>query len=341
MLNELDDLFRQQLGPHATPPGADLQRRLAELAAAERLDTRFRAGLGSHASPPRRALWERLEDEHLHPPVRRRRVAAWWQYSAAAVLLLLLLAGGAGLWRGYVGQGNAGGVAAGESAGAVKPEHQGGVGSSVPSAVGGSVAQLQQAAQSIEQQVLITKSIDLSEKNKKKAVVRATATALSPSSSSIVTATQPRRPAPARQLPGSLPIKPQRPDAAAGELATTSRRKAPAGRPEPAANQPTVAAATPTAPALAATTAPMGLVEVEVRRGPEAARPAPTPASAVAAAEPRPERRPRLRLGGLLRQADRLAHGESVSLADATGPAESLTVQARIGGRLLSKTIRL
>ncbi|MEJ7660795.1 MAG: hypothetical protein WKG07_14835 [Hymenobacter sp.] len=59
-------------------------------------------------------MWERLEDEHLHPPVRRRQVAAWWQYSAAAVLLLLLLAGRAGLWRGYVGQGNSEGVAAGK-----------------------------------------------------------------------------------------------------------------------------------------------------------------------------------------------------------------------------------
>jgi hypothetical protein len=93
--DNLDDLFRQQLGQHATPPGADLQRRLAELAEAERLDALFRTGLGSVASQPRRALWERLEDEHLRPqPQRRRRVVAWWQLSAAAVLLLTLLAGG-------------------------------------------------------------------------------------------------------------------------------------------------------------------------------------------------------------------------------------------------------
>ena len=335
--NNLDDLFRQQLGPHATPPGADLQRRLAELAAAERLDAQFRAGLGGHASRPRRALWERLEDEHLHPPVRRRRVAAWWQYSAAAVLLLLLLAGGAGLWRGYLGQDRAGGVAAGKPAGGTAPKRQGGVGSPALTAAGQRASRPQPETPVTEPQVLAHNPTSLSKKNQKKMATRATAPALSPSSPSIAIATRPRRPAPARR-PASQPGNPQRPDAAAGELATTHQRKAPAGRPEPATSQPTVAAATPT---LAAAPAPMGLVEVEVRRGPEAARPAPAPAATVAAAEPRPERRSRLRLGGLLRQADRLAHGEAVSLADATGPAESLTVQARIGGRLLSKTIRL
>ncbi len=334
--NDLDDLFRQQLGPHATPPGADLQRRLAELAAAERLDAQFRAGLGNHASRPRRALWERLEDEHLHPPVRRRRVAAaWWQLSAAAVLLLLLLAGGAGLWRSYVGQDKPGRVAAGKPAGGAASARQGGVGSPALTAAGTPAARPQPAAQKIEQQVLAHTSINLFKKNQKKMSTRATATALSPSSPPIATATRPRRPGPARRPAGSQPANPQRPDAAAGELATTHPRQAPAGRPEPATSQPTVAAATPT---LAAAPAPMGLVEVEVRRGPETARPAPT---TTVAAEVPPARRSRLRLGGLLRQADRLAHGEPVSRADASGPAESLTVQARIGGRLLSKTIQL
>ena len=339
--NELDDLFRQQLGAHATPPGADVQRRLAELAAAERLDAQFRAGLGSHASRPRRALWERLEDEHLRPPVRRRRAAAWWQYSAAAVLLLLLLAGGAGLWHGYVAQPASSGIAASQPAGAVRFERQGGVGAPAVRAAGNLVTQPQPEIQSTEKQLLADNSTAISKKNKKKPATRATAPALSPSSPSIATATRPRHPAPARRPASSLPSEPQRPDAATGALAATSKRKNPAGQPEPTANQPNVATATP-APVLAATpvpAAPMGIVEVEVRRGPEAARPAPTPA--VAAAEARPERRPRLRLGGLLRQADRLAHGESVNLADATGPAESLTVQARVGGRLLSKTIQL
>ena len=328
--NDLDDLFRQQLGPHATPPGAALQRRLAELAEAERLDSLFRAGLENYVSQPRRALWERLEDEHLHPPVRRR-VAAWWQYSAAAVLLLLLLAGGVGLWRGYLGQRTSGAVAVGETVKDAAPERQGRIGSTMPRAAGGRATQLQQETQYTVNQPFVDNLTTSSEKNKKKAAARATATALSPSSPSIATAPQARRPAPARRPASSQPTNPQRPDADAGELAATSKRKAPASPPEPT-DQPTVAAATPLA-------APMGIVEVEVRRGPETTRPAPTPT--VAAAEPQPERRPRLRLGGLLRQADRLVHGEAVSLAEATGPAESLTVQARIGGRLLSKTIQL
>ena len=78
--DNLDDLFRQQLGQHATPPGDDLQRRLAALAEAERLDTLFRTGLAGHASQPRRAVWERLEDEHLHPSRPRRRGVGWWQF---------------------------------------------------------------------------------------------------------------------------------------------------------------------------------------------------------------------------------------------------------------------
>jgi hypothetical protein len=44
---------------------------------------------------------------------------------------------------------------------------------------------------------------------------------------------------------------------------------------------------------------------------------------------------------GLLRQADHLVHGEAVSLADATGLPETVTVQARLGGRLVSRTIQL
>jgi hypothetical protein len=54
-----------------------------------------------------------------------------------------------------------------------------------------------------------------------------------------------------------------------------------------------------------------------------------------------PARRRGLRLGGLLRQADRLVHGEQVSLADATGLPETVTLQARLGGRVVSKTIQL
>jgi hypothetical protein len=87
-------------------------------------------------------------------------------------------------------------------------------------------------------------------------------------------------------------------------------------------------------------TSPSEVVEVEVRRGAEPSHLAPAPVVAVAEAQPEPTRRSRLRLGGLLRQADHLVHGEPVSLAEATGPAETVTVQARFGGRVVSKTLQ-
>ena len=124
----IDDLFRSQLGGHETPPGDDLWARLQagpgaasatpELsgAASGRVDQLFRHQLHCHATVPRREIWERLEDEHLHP--RTRRPAAWWPQALAAAVALLLLAGGAGLWLGFPGgAGSAGTVASHEGTG--------------------------------------------------------------------------------------------------------------------------------------------------------------------------------------------------------------------------------
>lgn len=80
---------------------------------------------------------------------------------------------------------------------------------------------------------------------------------------------------------------------------------------------------------------------MEVRRGAEPSHAAAAPVVAAAEAPTAPDRRHRLRLGGLLRQADHLVHGEPLNLAEATGVAENVTVQARFGGRTLSKTIQL
>jgi hypothetical protein len=111
----IDDLFRRQLGGHETPPGDDLWARLpagpgaavdaqdATCNTPERVDQLFRERLHAHPTPPSRELWERLEDEHLRP--RKRRAAAWWPLALAAAVALLLLAGGAGLWRGFPGSG--------------------------------------------------------------------------------------------------------------------------------------------------------------------------------------------------------------------------------------------
>ena len=104
---DIDDLFRDKLAGHATPPGDALWARLqaaadatpAPDASAERLDQLFKQGLNAHATPPGRELWERLEDEHLRP--HKRRAAAWWPMALAAAVALLLVAGGAGLWLGF------------------------------------------------------------------------------------------------------------------------------------------------------------------------------------------------------------------------------------------------
>lgn len=335
--DNLDDLFRQQLGQHATPPGADLQRRLAELAEAERLDSLFRTGLGSHASEPRRALWERLEDEHLHPQPRRRRgVVAWWQLSAAAMLLLALLAGG--LWRGgYLGQ---------RPGLAVRKHGAGASGGAVAGSAGPATAAA--SNQAINNTLSTNTIAQLEKKSQKKLTSQATATSLAPSSHPIATTTRPRRTATVLRGASSSHLQPRQPDAATGQLATTRRRNSPASQlhlPTPrVAPETPVARETTTPVAVAAVAAaPAGIIEVDVRRGPETTRPAPT-APVVAAAAPSPaadQPRRRLRFGGLLRQADHLVHGEPVSLAEATGLPESLTMQARLGGRTLSKTIQL
>lgn len=338
--DNLDDLFRQQLGQHATPPSPELARRLAELAEAERLDALFRTGLGSHASQPRRAVWERLEDEHLRPQQRRRRsVVAWWQLSAAAVLLLTLLAGG--LWRGGYWQ-PTGGLAS-QPAGAELGSNGPGSGGSHPVSAGNGAASAPQSAshdltQVAPEQALTQAATSIAEKKQKSFPRQATAAAASSSSPSIATTTRPRRAATVPQAAGSSQLKPRPLDAAAGQLATTGRRNSPTNQPTPALPKVPTPAERPSLPVATMTSAPE-IIEVEVRRGAAPASPASAPV--VAAAEQAPARRPRLRLGGLLRQADRLVHGEPVNLAEATGLAESVTVQARFGGRTLSKTIQL
>jgi hypothetical protein len=87
----------------------------------------------------------------------------------------------------------------------------------------------------------------------------------------------------------------------------------------------------------------MQVIEVEVRRGGRpVASPEPVVAAAAAPAEaPDAPQRPHFRLSGLLRQASHALHGEQVSLAEATGLPETVTVQAHLGDRVLSRTIRL
>jgi hypothetical protein len=341
---DIDDLFRQQLDGHASPPSDDLWARLQLPSSpaetdTEPLDTLFRAGLHGHATPPRRELWERLEDEHLRPqPRRKRRVAAWWQYSAAAVLLLLLLAGGAGLWRGAMGSEDRGLTTAHPRNAPVAQQPLAPAKRSV-STLADQASATTLGSSLADQPLAQVAPASASKKNRQIFSPQATAPQTSTSSTPMATTTQSRRAAAAARAAGSHR---QQPDAAAGYLASGQRR--PAGQspttPQTVDNNVATNAPDPILAVASPATAAPEIIEVDVRRGPAPTSVAAPVVLAVADATPTPPRR-RLRLGGLLRQADHLVHGESVNLAEATNLPESVTLQAHLGGRLISKTIRL
>ncbi|MGI4833526.1 MAG: hypothetical protein ACRYFK_08710 [Janthinobacterium lividum] len=359
MNNELDDLFRQQLDGHATPPPADLWARLqaqaaapatSNGAAADPLDAQFRAGLAGHATPPRRALWERLEDEHLRPRQRRRPVVAWGRLAVAASFLLLLLAGGAGLWLAQRSQpggelaatgpqpaASAAGTAPRRAALAVAP--------AAAATAKNNLATLatrhgyQAAKQPLLAAALATHSAQPAAIEKKAFYFspRATTAGGSSSSSPVASTGRPRRPATARRPALALPRTTPQPNADAGMLAGNRGRKTPSHQPVTPTETPaaTLAAAAPPAPEV---------IEVDVRRGagPSPSRlPVVVAAAPAASAEAEAPTRPHLRLGGLLRQAGHALRGEPVSLAEAASLPESITVQAHLGSRVVSKTIQL
>jgi len=347
--DNIDDLFRQKLDGHATPPAPDLWARLALPSAdADPVDATFQEGLRGHAPPPRRELWERLEDEHLRPQPRRRRVVAWWQYSAAAVLLLML-AGGA-LWSGTWRQATNGGQVAsrGNGAGVAHPARRPAPELPLAGTTATTSSQLPTMVTAQSQDVANTRPA-ASKKNRDFFSTEATAPHASTSSTPIASTTRPHHPATAPKGSEDYQLKRSQPDAAVSTLAKLGGRKTPASQSLTPSSQPTAPAVTPPthaneAPILAlAPAAPAApeIIEVEVRRG--GTRPEATPVAVVAVADatPAPARRRGLRLGGLLRQADHLVHGESINLAEATGLPETVTLQARLGGRLVSKTIQL
>lgn len=161
------------------------------------------------------------------------------------------------------------------------------------------------------------------------------------------------------QSPRHLKGATQRPDAASAsaplvaQTATRSAsRPAPATpadeqRPAPQAapvvaktSQPTSAAEiVPAAAAIAATASTAEIITVDVRNG---SAPEPRTGRATALASTHEDFTGRRRLGGrLLQQAGNLVRGERVSLAEAAGLPENVTVQAVIGGRTITKSIQL
>lgn len=360
----IDDLFRDKLDGHATPPGEALWARLQTEPAAEpapgadRLDQLFRQRLTGHATAPGRPVWERLEDEHLRP--RQRRAAGWLPLALAAVLALLLVAGGASLWSGRrIGPGPGGGVMAEQA----RP--------TAPRASASGVASAPTITSTQPAGAESTRPATGSLRAGQGALIAATAPKTI-GSATIQKNTRPQATRPAglastapkanraaageasRRLRGAN----RQPDAATGhrpQVARTTSRPAPirpsaADEPRPTSAPAAIALAPKPAPIpeivrnvpmpAAALAAASELITVDVRSGGAApARPAQASLTALAEAK---APAPRRGLGGrLLQQAGHLARGERISLAEITGLPENVTLQATVAGRSISKSIRL
>ncbi|UOQ95997.1 hypothetical protein MUN81_12060 [Hymenobacter sp. 5317J-9] len=352
---DIDDLFREKLDGHATPPADDLWSRLQAAAPAEpaepaapapdaRLDQLFQQRLSAHATPPRRELWERLEDEHLRP--RKRRAAAWWPMAIAAALALLLVAGGTKLWLGSpAGSTKTGTIASQQSTGSVASPQVQAATAGLPQGAG--VAETGKNAASIAATTPAETSKNiLAESAQKNATLRATR-----SSDIASTASKAGQPA-SEQLPRHLKGTARRLDAATEQAPLVARAATrPAPQPAPATPADELGNAPATAPVVAAQTTPTAtpeivpvgateLITVDVRTGSApASRLAQVTTSAVASSEVAGERR---RLGGrLLQQAGHLVRGERVSLAEVAGLPDNVTVRATVAGRTVSKSIQL
>ena len=360
----IDDLFRNNLDGHQTPPGDALWARLQALPAdtappadapAERLDQLFQQGLNAHATPPGRELWERLEDEHLRP--RKRRALAWWPMALVAAVALLLVAGGAGLWLGLPWSNSQRGTVASQ----VKPNEQSATGTKLPKTNNPGM----------------TGKVNRTEST---AVVTAKIPAETPHAATAGTiqknpAAQATRPAglastaPKASMAASGPAwhhpmsTTRQPDATADHRSLVARTTPRTAR-RPAPIRTTAAderrPAQPTAPVVAAAPKPMPaaeivpapqipaaslasageLITVDVRNGANpASRPAKTTSTALAAVDAPEQRRG---LGGrLLHQAGNLVRGERVSLAEATGLPQNVTLRATVAGRSLTRSFQL
>ena len=357
----IDDLFRDKLDGHATPPGDALWARLqaepnaAPEPGADRLDHLFRQGLDSHATAPGRAVWERLEDEHLRP--RKRRAAGWWPMALAAVIALLLVAGGAGLWSGRRISNGPGGAVASQQTRTAAPV----VSAPVVASKQPAETELTRAAATGTQSAgspelttaaaLKTTGTLAPQKNTLPQATRSSELASTAPKASRTAAGQS-----ARRLLGTN----RQPDAATenrSQVAHTTARPASAPTLPSAADEPrltpepsTIALAPKPVPTpeivrnvpvpTATLAAASELITVDVRNGGAApARPAKTSITALAEAVAPTERRG---LGGrLLQQAGNLARGERVSLAEITGLPENVTLRATVAGRSISKSIRL
>ena len=377
----IDDLFRRQLGGHETPAGDDLWARLQAgpaaaasppeppAAASERVDQLFQRQLIAHATPPGRQVWERLEDEHLRP--RKRRAAAWWPLAMAAAVALLLLAGGAGLWLGFPGGTGSAGTVGSESAnkrgengqpnagrqlhspGTIVPSagspapNPPALAAGVASKVTEGIARPATLGRNVAQASAISIS-GLNQKNPAARATRAPGPASSASKVGMMAQQSSRRP------PGAS----RQPDAAAASAPLVARSAAPRPTSTPPADEPAAASAIVVANLPAATPTPAGGIAPAATSSPanQAAALAATnlitvdvrsgearrPSLAAAVATAAAATQERQGRGGrLLRQVGHAVRGERISLSEVTGLPENLTLEANIGRRRVSKSIQL
>ena len=282
----------------------------------EDIDKLFRERLAGHAPTPPAFVWAEIEAE-LHPA--KRRPTMW--LAAAAVALLTLLGGA---WWLLSGSGL--NPAGRPELAATAPAGQNAV---APAATDAAATQAQPG---------------ISTNPEKNTVAQATPAVAPSSSPSEAAATAPAR-RPAIVVATTVPASAARPGGVQPGPATDRQPSAPAlaaASGSPANGLAPVKALAPTLtdlpeptlttghrPATLPTRAVAftGPIEVEVRPGAE---------PEVMTAEP-------ARRGGLLsvlRQARHVVKGEPVNLAE-TGLPESVTVQARLAGHTLTKTIQL
>ncbi|RTQ45636.1 hypothetical protein EJV47_24415 [Hymenobacter gummosus] len=309
----------------------------------EDIDKLFRAKLEQHATPPPPSLWYDLQ-EQLEPEEKKRRGGFFWMAVAAAVTLLLVAGGGWLVWQNpQLGQGAGQGTLASGSTTtrpsqatnpatvpATTPEAAAN-GAGFGSATAGNPADI--AARTDAATTAEEAPADAAKKIEKTAVAQATVAPRTPSTHQqqhLLARTSPRaaaRPEPART---------ETPDFRPAPQASVVERQALAAQPVTAPAPTTNAALAPNTPAVA--TAPtMGAIEVEVRQQPDNVA---ALAAAPAADETPGRTRPSVR--GVLRQVRRLAQGEKPDLTEVGLPANpALTVQARVAGHTLTKTISL
>ncbi|GAB2965014.1 hypothetical protein GCM10027048_38120 [Hymenobacter coalescens] len=304
----------------------------------EDIDKLFRAKLEQHATPPPPSLWYDLQ-EQLEPEEKKRR-GGFWMFAVAAAVTLLLLAGGGWLLRQSQRPGTTDGTLASRPAPAARPD----AGAALPSATapatsGNGTAPkadfgTESATAAAETGSLATgpaTSANSVETSKKLATTQATDAARPASThqQQQLLARNPERAAAPRES-----ARPEAPDFRRADEPALERQ-ALAVQPVPAPATTPAAAVSP-APAGVISLPTMGAIEVEVRQHPEQAV-----ALAAAATEETPGRtRPSVR--GVLRQVRRLAQGEKPDLTEVGLPANpALTVQARVAGHTLTKTIAL